>query len=98
MQAFLKVADKLPSWEAVVNAPLDVHMPDDVLAKCILVFGAVTRVDVGTFGKWMQYVRRMDVEWQALFAKSVMQSKNKQRIAANNKEFTLWCVDNQWAF
>lgn len=98
MQAFLKVADKLPSWEAVVHSPLDAYMPDDVLAKCILVFGAVTRVDVGTFGKWMQYVRRMDVEWQALFAKSVMQSKNKQRIAANNKEFTLWCVDNQWAF
>ena len=72
MQAFFTVADKLPTWDAIVTSPSTAKMPDETIARCICVFSALTRVDKDTLGKWMTYVQRMDKEWQALFAKSVM--------------------------
>jgi hypothetical protein len=98
MQAFFTVVDKLPSWEAVINDPKGAKMPDDAIAKCIMVFSAISRVEKDTLSKWMTYVQRMDMEWQALFATSVMKSPNKQAFCVVNKEFKDWALANQWLF
>jgi hypothetical protein len=98
MQAFFTVVDRLPTWDAIINDPSGAKMPDDTVARCILVFSAVTRVDKDSLSKWMRYVQRMDKEWQALFATSVMQSPSKQVFCVMNKDFKDWALANQWMF
>jgi hypothetical protein len=98
MQAFFTVVDKLPTWDAILTDPKNARLPDDTVAKCILVFSAVTRVTKDTLDKWMSYVQRMDMEWQALFATSVMKSTDKQSFCVMNKEFKDWALKNQWLF
>jgi len=98
MQAFFTVVDKLPTWEAILSDPKGAKLPDDTVAKCILVFSAITRVEKETLAKWMEYVQRMDMEWQALFATSVMKSQVKQAFCVMNKEFKDWALKNQWLF
>jgi hypothetical protein len=46
----------------------------------------------------MKYVQRMDMEWQALFATSVMKSPSKQSFCVMNKDFKDWALANQWLF
>ena len=98
MQAFFTVVDKLPTWEAIVDNPTSAKVPDDAVAKCILVFSAITRVDKDTLPKWLKYADRLDKELQALFARSVVKSTSKQAMAVSNKEFVKWATDNQWLF
>lgn len=98
MQAFLTVADKLPTWESIVNSPITAKMPSDPVAKCISVFSAVTRVERDTLDSWMTYLNRMDKEWQALFAKSVMRSPTKQAFCVLNRKFKDWALQNEYLF
>jgi hypothetical protein len=98
MQAFFTVVDKLPTWDAILSDPKNAKLPDDTVAKCILVFSAITRVEKDTLTKFMAYVQRMDMEWQALFATSIMKSPTKQAFAVTNKEFKDWALKNQWLF
>jgi len=98
MQAFFTVVDKLPTWDAILASPTTAKMPTDAVARCILVFSAIARIEKDTLSKWMQYVQRMDKEWQALFATSVMKSPNKQAFCVMNKEFKEWALTNQWLF
>jgi hypothetical protein len=98
MQAFFTVVDKLPTWDAIVANPTGAKMPDDTVAKCILVFAAITRVEKDTLSKFLQYVQRMDMEWQAFFATSIMKSTLKQPFAVLNKDFKDWALKNQWLF
>ena len=98
MQAFFTVVDKLPTWEAICNSPSTAKVPDDAVAKCILTFSAITRVDKDTLPKWLKYADRLDKELQALFARSIVKSTTKQAMAVSNKEFVKWATDNQWLF
>ena len=97
MQAFFTVVDKLPTWDAIMASPSTAKLPDDTIARCICVFSAITRVEKDTLSKWMTYVNRMDKEWQALFAKSVMKS-NKQSFCVMNGDFKNWALQNEWLF
>ena len=98
MQAFFTVVDKLPTWEAIMDSPNTAKVPDDAVAKCILVFSAISRVDKDTLGKWLKYADRLDKELQALFARSIVKSSTKQSMAVSNKDFVKWATDNQWLF
>jgi hypothetical protein len=98
MQAFFTVVDKLPTWDAIMANPMTAKLPNDAVAKCILVFSAITRVEKDTLSKWMSYVQRMDKEWQALFATSVMKSPSKQAFCVLQKDFKDWALNNQWLF
>ena len=98
MQAFFTVVDKLPTWEAIMQSPETAKVPEDAVAKCILVFSAITRVEKDTLGKWLKYAERLDKELQALFARSVVKSSSKQSMAVSNKDFVAWATQNQWLF
>ena len=97
MQAFFTVVDKMPTWDAVIASPAGAKMPDDAVAKCIMVFSAIARVEKDTLSKWLTYSKRMDMEWQALFATSVMKSA-KQSFCVMNSDFKDWALKNQWLF
>ena len=98
MVAFFKVVDKLPTWDSIVKHPEDAALPDGAVAKCILVFSALSRIDKQTLPSWMTYMGRLDKELQALFARSAVKSSAKQSIVTSNKEFVNWATNNQWLF
>ena len=100
MQAFFTVVDKLPTWESIVADPKGAKVPGatDVIAKCMVVFSALTRVDDKSIDAWIDYAERLDLEWQAMFAKSAMRSSTKQAILTRNTKFKQWAIKNQWAF
>ena len=100
MVAFFTVVDKLPTWESIVTDPKGAKLPGptDVIAKCMIVFSALTRVDELTIDPWIDYAERLDLEWQAMFAKSGMKSKSKQPVLTRNDKFKKWAIKNQWAF
>jgi hypothetical protein len=81
------VVDKLPTWEAVIKDPEGVDVPDDVIAKCIFVFSALSRVEKDTLDKCLVYVERMEKEWQALFCKTLAKSATKQKWVVMNDKF-----------
>lgn len=98
LEAFFTVADKLPAWEVIIRDPENAKLPADTIAKCIQVLGAISRVDKESFDAWMTYLERMDKEWQALFARSVVRSSVKSGIAVKNKRFVGWATKNQYLF
>jgi len=98
MQAFFTVVDKLPTWEAIMRSPDTAKVPDSAVAKCILVFSALARIDKDNLSKWLQYMERIDKELQALFARSAIKSTSKQAVVVSNKEFVNWATKNQWLF
>jgi hypothetical protein len=98
MQAFFTVVDKLPTWESIVKRPEEAIIPDGAVAKCILVFGALSRIDKETLPKWMVYMNRLDKELQALFCRSAVKSSTKQAMVVSNKDFVNWATANQWIF
>lgn len=97
MQAFFTVVDKLPTWEAVVKDPKNTKVPDDTIAKCIFVYSALAKVNKDTFTPFMSYLQRLDAEWQALFAKSIVNSE-KVNMAVANPTFKSWALSNQYLF
>ena len=99
MQAFITVVDKLPTWEAIVQDPKNAKVPGamDVIAKCLIVLSALSRVDEKSIDSWIDYAERLDLEWQAMFAKSSMKSQ-KQSVLVRNAKFKTWAIKNQWAF
>jgi hypothetical protein len=97
MQAFFTVVDKLPTWDVVIKDPENTKVPEDTIAKCIFVFSALVKVQKDTFASFMKYLQRLDPEWQALFAKSIIKS-DKQTMAVSNKEFKDWALKNQYLF
>lgn len=98
MAAFFTVVDKLPTWESIIKNPEDAPMPDGAVAKCILVFGALSRIDKDNLANWMKYMSRLDKELQALFCRSAVKSSTKQSIVVSNKDFVSWATQNQWLF
>lgn len=96
MVSFFTVVDKLPTWEAVIKDPEGVDVPDDVIAKCIFVFSALSRVEKNTLDDCLTYVDRMEKEWQALFCKTLVKSATKQAWVVMNDKFKKWARDNQW--
>lgn len=100
MEAFFTVVDRLPTWEAIIKDPAGAKVPgaNDAVAKCLTVFSAITRVEKDTLDNWLTYADRLDKEWQALFAKSIVKSPVKQGMAVSNKKFKDWAIANQWLF
>lgn len=96
MQAFFTVADKLPTWEGVIADPENAKLPDETIARCIFIFGALTRVQRESLTACMRYVQRMDMEWQALFATSILKSPAKQPFVVMNEAFRAWALKNHW--
>ena len=94
---FAETNDRLPSWHAITSAPKTtaVPLPKDFAANFILVFSAITVLDVNTFTAWMTYCRRLPKEYQGVFALNVCSSP-KRRLAMENPEFVNWATKNQW--
>lgn len=94
LHAFVDYQDQLPSWESIINNPKTARLPDSPGACAVLVFGGISRIDKQSITPFMEYVERMEPEWQAVFAVNVAKNPAKQSIAFTSKVFRDWCQHN----
>jgi hypothetical protein len=59
-----------------------------------MTFGLLEHVEKDTLTPILQYLRRMEEEWQVVFCVALARHANKD-IAFNNREFSLWAADNE---
>lgn len=97
MMTISNLHDDTPAWEAVIANPTVSPLPKSGVSSCMLVSKAAMRVERSTFDAWMTYMLRMPKEAQALFAKTIMRSTNKQ-LAATHQAYTDWTQANMWIF
>ena len=96
MSAFIDIADTLPSWFSITSTPHSAVVPDNPMARAILVYSAVSKVSAANLAAWMIYCQRLDLEFQAIFASQVLRGPAKQT-ATNSRDFIAWCAANSWA-
>ena len=94
LHAFVDYQDQLPSWEAITTSPKTARLPESPGACAVLVFGGIARIDRTTITPFMEYVERMEPEWQAVFAINVAKNPSKQQIAFTGPKFRDWCTTN----
>jgi hypothetical protein len=94
MHAFVEYQDQLPSWDDITNNPKTAKLPDSPGACAVLVFGAIAKIDRATITPFMQYVERMEAEWQAVFAINIAKNPAKSHIAFTSTKFRDWSIAN----
>ena len=98
LQAYIAMADQLPTREAIETNPDSVALPTSPAAQCILMFKGVSSCTRDTFGTWMRFVKRMPKEAQALFINSLCEVKAKKSWAIAHPAFVTWARENQYMF
>lgn len=94
LYAFVDYQDQLPSWEVVTTNPKNARLPESPGACAVMVFGGIARVDKATIIPFMEYVKRMEAEWQAVFAINIAKNPDKSQIAFTSPVFRDWCQAN----
>jgi len=95
MLAFIQLADKMASWDTIVNTPERALIPENSpAAMCLTMYSAVSRVEKATMPAVMVYIKRLPKEIQSIFATQLMRIKSKSAWAALNKEFSDWVREN----
>jgi len=94
MHAFVEYQDQLPTWEAITTNPKSAKLPDSPGACAVMVFSAVAKVDRTTITPFMEYVERMEPEWQAVFAINISKNPTKGQVAFTSTKFRDWCTKN----
>lgn len=85
--AFLKIFRKLPSPDAIMLNPEKIDVPTDPATLYALCGALANKANGNTFGRIMQYVKRMPPEFGVLF---VRDSLRRDKSIAETKEFIAW--------
>ena len=94
MHAFVDYQDQLPTWDEITKSPKTAKLPDSPGACAVMVFGAVAKVDRTTITPFMEYVERMEPEWQAVFAVNLAKNPTRSTIAFTSTKFRDWSLLN----
>lgn len=95
MQAFVEYQDQLPLWGTITKSPKTAEVPESAGACAVLVFGAIHKVDKQTMTPFMEYLERLEPEWQATFCINMAKNPEKQSVAFTSKAFADWVQKNQ---
>jgi len=97
MQAYIALADQLPDRQVLIQTPETAPVPENPVTQTILALGAIMWLDRNNLDSWLIYLRRLNVEVQALFATQIMKSRKVGMVASNSK-FTDLCRQQAWVF
>lgn len=95
MEAFIAYQDELPTRDSIIANPLGAPVPTSAGATIVLVFGLIASASRDNITAFMQYVGRLESEWQAVFGIHLARSPSKQSVAFGCKAFTNWARENQ---
>jgi hypothetical protein len=99
LNAFVRVADQLPSLDDIKKNPLGAVVPSSAAAVCMVVYRTLSTIDKTWMDAWMDYMGRLDKEAQTMFAMQVRRpTYGKQTEVVTNKKFTQWCMANNYVF
>jgi len=95
MQAYIAYQDQLPAWESIIKNPRGTSIPQSAGACAVMVFGAIAKLDKNNISPWMDYLERMESEWQSVFCINAAKNKTKQTIAFASRKFADWVARNE---
>ena len=95
IMSFLKFQEHLPSLKDILESPHTAIVPDQLGARAILTFNLLEYVEKDTLTNIMEYLRRMDEEWQVVFGVTLAKHNTKKQVAFRNRAFALWAADNE---
>lgn len=95
IDAFIAYQDQLPKWDDIINNPKTAPVVNNAGISHVLLFGAVSRVDKATLPPFMEYLGRMETEWQAVFCATLAKTPSKQAVAFSCPAFAKWVSQNQ---
>jgi hypothetical protein len=99
LMAFVKLADQLPSLQSIKDDPSNAKVPDSAAGICMVVYRTLASIEADWLNAWMDYMPRLDVEAQGMFANGVRAPKySKQSMVMKNKMFTTWAMQNNYMF
>lgn len=94
LMAYVQLADKLPAWASITNAPDKAMVPDNAAAMMMTVHRAVMRTAEQTLDNVMTYIQRMPKEMQCVFATQLLRAQKPWAVL--NAAFTAWVRENHW--
>jgi len=95
MQAYIEFQDQLPKREQIMKDPKGTSIPKDAGACSVLVYNMIQSVDKESINHYMEYVERMEPEWQSTFCISIAKSSKKQSVAFSSAKFANWVQANE---
>ena len=99
LMAYVALADQMPTLESIKQEPLTAKIPTSAAGVCMVVFRTLGALEAAWINPWMDYLNRLDVEAQGMFANGVRSSKyKKQSLVMTNKKFTEWAMKNNYLF
>ena len=99
LMAFVKLADQLPSLDSIKTSPMSAKVPESAAAVCMVVYRTLATIERDWCDSWMDYMDRLDMEAQGLFANGVRTPKYaRQSLVMQNKKFVDWARQNNYLF
>lgn len=89
--AFVRLIKDLPSIESILANPLKAKLPSNPSAKYAITTALDAKATMANVATIMQYVSRLDVEFQVLFMRGAIRRDNK---IGNTKTFIEWGAKN----
>lgn len=98
IMAIHKIYDELPQFEEVIKNPTKAKIPKSVGAQCLFIWSAVQKVDAKTMTPLTEYLMRLPLEQQALFATTGVNTASKAGTITGNKKFFEWANQHKWLY
>lgn len=99
LMAFARLADQLPSIDAIKDDPNTALVPVNVGALMMVVYKVLSTLERDWVNQWMDYMVRLPKEAQGVFVNGVRSDQYAQRTAVmTNKKFTDWAMANNYLF
>lgn len=97
LMAFVQLADKMPTWDTIINNPERASVCENSpAAMCLTMFSCVAKVEKHTLNAVLVYIQRLPKEVQCMFAKQLLKIKSKSAFAALNISMTKFINENHW--
>ena len=89
--AFMRVIKELPSVDEIKIAPDTTDVPKSPATLHALTTSLAMATSKQSFGRFMQYVTRMEKEWQVVYIRDCLRRENAVKF---DKVFTDWSIAN----
>ena len=90
--------DTLETYEEVALHPMKAKVPDTAAGQIMMCLKCMSRVDEKEFRNVFEYIKRLPMEMQALFANQLIKSPSKAPWVARQSSFTQFAQTNYGLF
>lgn len=106
LAAYVRVAEQMPKLQEIKDNPLTAKVPDNKTVMCMVVHRSLQALERNWTDAWMDYLVRLPMEAQGMFANAVRRSVEKKQSSGNkrlmevntNKKYMDWCLKNNHMF